>query len=129
MINNMKNFITILLAFPLALSLAGQSPAHVDKKSKEFIIPPNAKSDFTIIGYQYPNNTTKKMICFSTNSSIVREDDAECALGAYFDTNHLKEGDMIFYLGPAGSFAKMNFVHGDGKKTVFYIAKTSFVFK
>jgi hypothetical protein len=125
----MKNLLALLMLFPFAWTVGAQPPAHVDKKTKEFIIAPNSKNDFTIIGYQYPNNTTKKMICFSTNNSIVREDDAECALGAYFDTNHLKEGDMIYYLGPVGGFAKMNFVHGNGKKTIFYILKSSFVIK
>lgn len=125
----MKNLIALLLFLPFVFAAAGQAPARVDKKSKEFIIPPNSKNDFTVIGYQYPNITTKKMICFSSISSIVTEDIAECTLGAYFDTNHLKEGNTIYYLGPAGSFAKMNFVHGDGKKTIFYILKTSFVIK
>jgi hypothetical protein len=129
MINNMKNFLALLLLLSVVLPTTAQPPGRVDKKSKEFIIPPNSKSDFTIIGYQYPNITTKKMICFSTNTGVVTENNAECTLGAYFDTNHLKEGDMIFYLGPVGSFAKMNFVHGNGKKTFFYILKSGFVIK
>jgi hypothetical protein len=125
----MKNLFSFLIITAFSFHAAGQPPAHVDKKTKEFIIPPDSKTDFTIIGYQYPNNTTKKMICFSTNASVVSEDNAECVLGAYFDTNRLKEGDTIFYLGVAGSFAKMNFIHGNGKKTIFYIPKSSFVIK
>jgi hypothetical protein len=125
----MKNFISFLLFVFFASHAIGQVPGHVDKKTKEFTIPPNPKADFSIIGYQYPNLTTKKMICFSSNSSLVRENDHDCPLGAYFDTNHLKEGDMIYYLGGVGSFGKMNFVQGNGKKTIFYITRTSYVIK
>jgi hypothetical protein len=125
----MKKIVCLYLLFSIGVSGFAQPPAKVDKKTKEFIIPPNPKTDFSIIGYEYPNLTTKKMICFSTNSSEVREDDHDCPLGAYFDTNHLKEGDMIYYIGPVGTFAKMNFIHGNGKKTIFYIPKNSFVIK
>src|SRR5450432_3856683 len=125
----MKNFIALLILVSLSVHLAGQPPGHVDKKTKEFIISPNPKADFSIIGYQFPNLTTKKMICFSTNTSLVTENAHDCPLGAYFDTNHLREGDMIYYLGVVGSFAKMNFVHGNGQKTIFYIFKNSFVIK
>jgi hypothetical protein len=125
----MKILISLILFLSVALPGICQPPAHVDKKSKEFIIPPNSKIEYNIIGYQFPNQGTKKMICFSTNSNMVRENDHECALGAYFDTNHLKEGDMIYYLGQVGSYAKMNFVQGNGKKTVFYILKSNLVIK
>jgi hypothetical protein len=125
----MKIFVSLFIFLMIAFSGVCQPPAHVDKKSKEFIIPPNSKTEYTIIGYQFPNPDTKKMICFSTNSNMVRENDHECALGAYFDTNHLKEGDMIYYLGQVGSYAKMNFVQGNGKKTVFYILKSNLVIK
>jgi hypothetical protein len=125
----MKNFVAFLMLMSVGLYLAAQPPGHVDKKTKEFIVPPNQKADFSIIGYQFANLTTKKMICFSSNSSLVRENDHDCPLGAYFDTNHLKEGDLIYYLGTAGSFAKMNFVHGNGTKTIFYIPKNSFTIK
>lgn len=127
--SNMKNIIALFLCLSLFFYVAGQPPAHVDKKSKEFIITPNPKSDYTIIGYQFANTSTQTMICFSTNSDLVRANAVKCQLGSYFDTNHLKEGDMIYYLGPVGTFAKMNFVHGNGKKTIFYIAKSSFVIK
>jgi hypothetical protein len=125
----MKNIISLVLLLLIAFHVIGQAPAHVDKKSKEFIIAPNPKSDYSIFGYQFANTTTQIMICFSTNSDIVRANSVKCPLGAYFDTNHLKEGDMIFYLGSVGGFGKMNFIHGNGKKTVFYILKTGFVIK
>lgn len=125
----MKIIISLFLFLTVTLSGSSQPVAHVDKKSKEFIIPSNSKIDFNIIGYQFPNQDTKKMICFSSNSNMVRENDHECALGAYFDTNHLKEGDMIYYLGQVGIYAKMNFVQGNGKKTVFYILKSNLVIK
>jgi hypothetical protein len=125
-VKNLISFFSLLL---VAFQVIGQAPAHIDRKTKEFIITPNTKASYSIIGYQYPNLTTKKMICFSTNSNEVRESDNDCPLGAYFDTNHLKEGDMIFYLGAVGGFGKMNFIRGNGKKTVFYILKTSYTIK
>jgi hypothetical protein len=125
----MKIIISLFVFLSVVLAGICQPPAHVDKKSKEFILPPNLKTEYNIIGYQFPNQGTKKMICFSSNSNMVRENDHECALGAYFDTNHLKEGDMIYYLGQVGSYAKMNFVQGNGKKTIFYILKSNLVIK
>jgi hypothetical protein len=115
-----------LLASTIAL---GQTVAYVDKKSKEFILTPHPKAEFEIAGYQYPNISTKRMICFSSNSSLVSDNLAKCPLGAYFDSGRMKEGDRIFYLGKAGSFSKMNFISGAGKKTIFYFPKGSFVIK
>jgi hypothetical protein len=122
---------TLTLSFFLLVSnLAdGQSPAYVDKKSKEFILAPNPKAEFEIVGYQYPNISTKRMICFSSNTNLVSDNLAKCPLGAYFDTGRMNEGASIIYLGKAGSFSKMNFVSGTGKKTIFYFPKGSFVIK
>ena len=124
----MKIFLTILF-LTTAFQSYSQGTIHVDKKTKEFIVPPNIKTDYNIIGYQFPNLETRKMICFSGSTSIVVENNHDCPLGAYFDTNHLKLGDMVLYLGTVGSFAKMNFIQGTGKKTIIYIPKSSFVIK
>ncbi|HSZ31953.1 MAG TPA: hypothetical protein VK772_01510 [Puia sp.] len=122
---------TLILSFFLFISIwaAGQNTAYVDKKSKEFIFTPTPKSEFEIVGYEYANISTKRMICFSSNSNLVSDNMAKCPLGAYFETGRMKEGDRIFYLGKAGSFSKMNFVSGTGKKTIFYFPKGSFVIK
>ena len=122
-----------LLAFSFFLLVAssaiGQVVGTVDKKTKFFRIAPDQKADFTVIGYAFPNITTRKMICFSSNEGVVRANSAPCALGSYFDTDKMRVGDQIFYLGAVGTFAKMNYVAGDGKKTLFYLPKSCFVIK
>jgi hypothetical protein len=123
----------ILLLFLLTISIHGNSQlkAQIDKKSKEFTINPasDPKAEYKIFGYQYPNPTTKLMICFSSYRYDVTENVNKCPLGAYFDSGRMKEGDRIVYLGNVGTFGKMNFISANGTKTLFYIPKTSFVIK
>jgi len=107
----------------------GQVVGTVDKKTKEFFIPADQKIGYTVFGYQFANNTTKRMICFSSDVNIMQDSYSKCPLGSYFDTNKMKVGDRIFYLGGVGAFAKMNFVSGDGKKTLFYLPKGCFKIK
>lgn len=124
------NKILSLLLFLLSSSFAiGQNTGHVDKKTKEFFITSTPKAEYKIFGYQFPNITTKKMICFSTFSYDVRDNLNKCPLGSYFDTSFMKEGDRIIYLGMVGSFGKMNFITGSGKKTLVYIPKANFIIK
>ena len=111
------------------LSLHAQTPGKVDKKSKEFYIPAEAKGPYRIYGYQFPNTTTRKMICFSTNTGDVAANIANCPLGSYYNTSTLKQGDRILWLGRAGSYAKMNYITGDGKKTMFYFLNSTFTMK
>ena len=124
--NKILSFILLLL---ITSSAIGQVIGRVDKKTKEFSVAPDQKLDYTVLGYQYPNITTRKMICFSSNINTVQDNVSKCLLGAYFDTDKMKVGDKILYLGVAGSFAKMNFVSGSGKKILFYLPKSSFVIK
>lgn len=120
-----KLFSVILLLLLSAGSFA-QKVGQVDRKTKEFTIAANQKADYTIYGYQFANASTAKMICFASNQDVVRAN-ANDKLGAYFDTFRLPPGSKILYMGAAGTFAKMSYVAGDGKKTLFYIPKTSFV--
>ncbi len=106
-----------------------QTAAKVDKKTKEFIIPSDTKAEFRFYGYQYPNETTKKMICFSSNRYDVAANIANCPLGSYFNTGGMKEGDRIIYLGKVGNYGKMNYIAGSGKKTIFYMPKTAYTIK
>ncbi len=103
--------------------------AHVDKKTKEFFVTSNPKTEYKIFGYQYPNITTRKMICFSSFTYDVGDNLNNCPLGSYFDSGKMKEGDRILYTGKAGSFSKMTFISGSGKKTIFYFPKGSFSIK
>jgi hypothetical protein len=120
-----------ILSFALLLlissSVIAQPVGHVNKKTREFSIPPDLKTEYTIFGYEYANNTTRKMIAFSSSTNVVRG--STCPLGAYFDTDKMKPGDKVLYLGPVGPFAKMSFIAADGKKTIIYFPKTSFTIK
>lgn len=122
-----------MLVFSVLLFLASgamaQVVAKVDKKTKEFTIEPDQKTSFSIIGYQYPNTTTKTLICFSSSEDVVRANSSKCPLGSYFDTHKMNVNDKIVYLGPVGAFAKMSYISGNGTKTLFYITKSFFVIK
>jgi hypothetical protein len=123
----MNKILSIILFLLVASGAIGQVIGRVDKKTKEFLVPADLTVEYTVFGYEFANNTTRKMICFSSNVNTVRG--GTCPLGSYFDTYKLKPGDKIFYLGPVGLFAKMNFVSGAGKKTLFYLPKSSFAIK
>ena len=125
----MNKILAFILFLLVASDAIGQVIGSVDKKSKEFTVPADQKIEFRVYGYQYANNTTVKMICFSTHITDVRDNYARCPLGSYFDTDKMKPGDKIVYLGVAGTFAKMNFISGGGKKTLFYFPKSSFTMK
>lgn len=124
--NKLFSFILFLL---IASCASGQVIGRVDKKTKEFTVAPNQKMDYTVTGYEFPNTSTRKMISFSSNEDVIRDNSAKYPLGSYFDTDKMKPGDRIVYLGPAGSFAKMNFISASGKKIVFYLPKSSFAIK
>lgn len=124
--NKIFTFIVLLLVTSSAI---GQVIGTVDKKTKEFYIASDQKMSYTVYGYQFANITTRPMICFSSNVDVVHANSSKCSLGSYFDTGNLNAGDHIFFLGPIGTFGKMNFVSGGGKKTIFYLPKTSYRIK
>jgi hypothetical protein len=125
----MKHIIFIFFTLLVSSFTLGQTKGQVDKKTKEFFVTSIPKSEYRIFGYQYPNISTKKMICFSSYTYDVADNLNKCPLGSYFDSGRMKEGDRIVYLGNAGGFGKMNYITGSGKKTVFYILKANFVIK
>jgi hypothetical protein len=118
----------VFLASMLSLTLTaiGQTLGHIDKKSKEFYIRAKPNTVYQFIGYEFANTGTKKMICFSNYTYDVRGNPMKCPLGAYFESANMNEGDKIIFLGMVGSYGKMNFVTGAGKKTIFYMPKTCF---
>ena len=121
-----------LLLIMVDASTQSNAPANivgrVDKRTKGFFIPSDQPGTYLIYGYQFANATTQKMICFS-NSADINRANYRCPLGAYFDTGKMGPGDAILFLGFAGTFGKMVFVAGSGKKTIFYIPKTSFTIR
>jgi len=108
---------------------AVKTPAKIDAKTKEFIIPSDTKSEFRFYGFQFPNESTKKMICFSSNRYDVAANIANCPLGSYYNTGGLNLGSRIVYLGKVGNYGKMNFIDGAGKKTIIYIQNSNFTIK
>jgi len=125
----MNKILSFLLLLLITSSAIGQTVGRVDKKTKQFSIAPDQKTEYTVLGYQYPNITTRKVICFSSNVNSVQDKLSKCPLGYYFDTDKMKVGDKILYLGVAGTFARMSYVTGSGKKMVFYLPKSSFAIK
>ena len=125
----MNKLICLLLVLMISFQSSAQVIGRVDKKTKEFFVASNQKGDYRVFGYEYPNTSTRKMICFSSRTADVRDNFNKCPLGSYFDSGSMKEGDRIVYLGVAGTYGKMNFISGSGKKTVFYLPKSSFAIK
>jgi hypothetical protein len=125
----MAKILSFFLLLAVSFSAVGQTIGRVNKKTKEFTIAADQKAQYTVYGYQYPNATTKKVICFSSSENMVREESGKCMLGAYFDTDKLKVGDKIRYMGVAGSFGKMSYLTGSGKSMLFYLPKSSFLIK
>jgi len=125
----MTKILSFILLLLISSGAIAQVVGRVDKKTKEFRIAADQKANYTVFGYQYPNATTKKVICFSSNENMVREESGQCMLGAYFDTDKLKVGDRIRYVGVAGTFGKMSYITGSGKSMFFYIPKSSFILK
>jgi len=125
----MVKILSLILLLGIASFSFGQAIGKVDKKTKEFTVAANQKIDYQVFGYQIANNTSRKMICFSSHEGDVRDNYSKCPLGSYFDTDKMNYGDKILYLGPIGPFAKMNYVATDGKKTLFYLPKNCFVIK
>jgi hypothetical protein len=125
----MNKILTIALLVLVTSGALAQVVGRVDKKTKEFTVAADQKVEYRVYGYQFANTSTRKMICFSSNTNDVRANFAQCPLGAYFDTDKLHPGDKILYLGPVGPFAKMSFNTGGGTKTLFYLPKTCFVIK
>ena len=126
----MNKLLSIILFLLITSSVIGQTVARVDKKTKELTVEPSQKQDYRVFRYQLPGANSQKMICFSSHETDVRDNYSKCPLGSYFDTDRMKQGDKIIYLGNYGTFGKMNYVSAStGKKTLFYLPKSSFVIK
>ena len=126
----MNKALTLSLLLFISSGAIAQVIGKVDKKTKEFSIAPDQKVEYSIIGYQFPNPSTKHLICFSSNENMVREESGKCMLGAYFDTDRMKEGDKIIFMGNYGKvYYKMSYVSGAGNKMIFYLPRTGIIIK
>jgi hypothetical protein len=124
----MNKMLAISLLLLVSASGFAQVVGKVDRMTKEFSIEAGQKTNFMVFGYQFANATTRKMICFASSEDVVRANQ-NLLLGAYFDTDRLPAGDRVTYLGMAGKFGKMSFITGGGKTIIFYLPKSSYVFK
>jgi len=118
-------FVGLLLVFSGSFA---QVIGRVDKKTKEFSIAAGQKVNYMIFGYRFANATTEKYICFASNEDVERAN-GNLPLGSYYDTDRLPTGSKIVYLGAVGTYGKMSFNTGGGKKIIFYLPKSSFVIK
>jgi hypothetical protein len=125
----MRGIFLFILFLAATTGAVGQVIGRIDKKTKEFYVVADQKPDYRVFGYQFANSTTQKMICFSSHVTDVKDNYNRCPLGSYFHTGDMKPGDKIIYLGPMASFGKMMFVSAVGKKTIFYLPKSSFSIK
>ena len=124
-----KSLALSLLLFISSGAIA-QVVGKVDKKTKEFSIAPDQKAEYSLIGYQFPSTATKHLICFSSSENMVREESGKCLLGAYFDTDRMKVGDKILFMGYYGKlFVKMTYVSGASNKMIFYLSRTGLIIK
>jgi hypothetical protein len=124
--NKALSFILFLL---IASTAIGQVIGRVDKRTKEFYIVSDLKIDYRVFGYQFASEETPKMICFSSHAGDVAANYNNCPLGSYYDTGKMNPSDKIVYLGPYGRFGKMSYISANGKKTIFYLPKSSFAIK
>ena len=125
----MNKMLALLVLMVFSTGAYAQTIGEVDRKTKEFFVPMYQKTDYRVFGYQYPNTSTAKMICFSSHAADVVANYNNCPLGSYYDSGKLRPGEKIIYLGAYGKFAKMSFVSVNGKKTIFYLPRSSFVIK
>ncbi|HVM88237.1 MAG TPA: hypothetical protein VMT76_08600 [Puia sp.] len=126
----MNKIFFVCLLIGLTYAAKAQVIGTVDKRTKELDVSSSQKVEYKVFGYEFAGAATKKMICFSSHDADVRANYNNCPLGSYFGTDRMKIGDRILYIGPAGKlFAKMMYVTGSGKKTLFYLPRSSFVIK
>jgi hypothetical protein len=116
--------------FVLLITAVGAQPiGHVVKKTKEFYISSDAKGDYRFFGYEFPDNNSQKMICFSSYRGDVNDNANKCPLGSYYDTGRMKPGDKINYITEVKGFGKMLYISATGKKAIFYLLKSSYSIK
>ena len=116
----------ILLLFILFFSgIAGhaQVKAFVERKTKNFFLVGNIKSDYRIFGYSSANVTSKKLILFSVFTKDVEGNPNKCPLGSYYETSGLKERDKIMFVAIIGGFVKLKYITSSNKITHFYIKR------
>ena len=126
----MNKALTFSLLLFISSSAISQVTGKIDKKTKEFSIAADQKGNYTLIGYQLPSTATKHVICFSSNENTVTAESGKCVLGSYFDTEKIKFGDKIIFLGYYGKiFVKLSYISAAGNKMTFYLSKAGLTIK
>jgi hypothetical protein len=123
-----KFFITVVLLISMSAASA-QAVGSVFKKTKQFYVPSGIKDDYRFFGYEFPSNNARKLICFSSHRADVNDNYNKCPLGSYYDTNRMKPGDNISFIGEVRGFGKMLYVSAAGKKMIFYLQKSNYTIK
>lgn len=72
------------------------------------------------MGYQSPDLTSKKSICFSGETSIIEGYKSKCILGCYYETMDLD----IEYVRLVGAFVELKFKKEGKADVLFYVKKS-----
>jgi len=125
----MNKVLFSILLILITSAVAAQAIGHVVKKTKEFYIPSDLKVEYRFFGYEMPNTSSQKMICFSSYRGDVNDNYTKCPLGSYYDTGRMHPGDKISLIKEVNGFGRMLYVSAKGKKSIFYIQKSNYQVK
>ena len=92
-------------------------------------MPSDLKIEYRVFGYEMPNTTSQKMICFSSYRGDVNDNYNKCPLGSYYDTGRMHPGDKISFIKEVDGFGRMLYTSSKGKKSIFYLPKNSYQVK
>lgn len=97
-----------------------QTKGIVDTTTNDFSLHANIRLDHRMFGYEKPDTSSRKMICFSIFTSDIEGNPHGCLLGAYYETSGLKDGNKILYNKRVGKYSEMKFIDTESKVTLFY---------
>ncbi len=96
--------------------------AVICRHDRSFHVFNNIRADYRIIGYESPDNNSRKMVLFSIFTSDVKDNLFRCLYGAYYDS---AQGDklVIKYTGERGSFIETKISGKSMKPATAYFEK------
>jgi hypothetical protein len=125
----MNRLLFSILFLLITSAVSAQVIGRVVKKTKEFYVPSDLKIEYRVFGYEMPNATSQKMICFSSYRGDVNDNYNKCPLGSYYDTGRMHPGDKISFIKEVNGFARMLYVTATGKKSIFYLPRNAYEVK